>query len=136
MFANCTQIDACRYLLALYVLDTLSWASACVMRLEVLLLAEELGVNSLRISLVITAVEVLAEFAASCSTVPLLRFTSGKEELSCRSLAKFALQAYLFSCSFAVVCYSALGYYVYVENVQTVGTLMALGAGGLYSTPY
>jgi hypothetical protein len=43
---------------------------------QVLLLAEELGVNSLRISLVITAVEVLAEFAASCSTVPLLRFTS------------------------------------------------------------
>jgi len=98
-----------RFLLALYTLDTLSWAVAKMALYEVLAFARRaLGARALVLaSLAMTTAEVGFEFAAAALTPALFRRATGRD-MDARRCAAFALDCYGASSAAAVVVYPAV----------------------------
>ncbi|CAE7696863.1 WRAP73 [Symbiodinium sp. CCMP2456] len=110
------RIISCRFLLSMFALDSLSWATGKIFQYEALLMAEELGWCYLLISFVTTTAEIVVEFIASALTPLIHARVEGRR--SSRSLACLATKAYAGSNLIALVVYPALGAMIHLAGMK------------------
>eukprot|EP00439_Symbiodinium_sp_Y106_P083624 s1580_g23.t2 len=115
------RIISCRFLLSMFALDSLSWATGKIFQYEALLVAEELGWCYLLISFVTTTAEILVEFIASALT-PLIHARVEGMRISSRSLACLATKAYAGSNLVGLLVYPALGAMIHERHSDGLDT--------------
>eukprot|EP00656_Telonema_subtile_P000818 TRINITY_DN10384_c0_g1_i1.p1 TRINITY_DN10384_c0_g1~~TRINITY_DN10384_c0_g1_i1.p1 ORF type:complete len:544 (-),score=110.11 TRINITY_DN10384_c0_g1_i1:15-1646(-) len=118
--------QACSFLVSLFVLDMGCWAVGRAIVYEIILLGEDLGWSKVGLSASLTTVEVMVEVTASYLTPRLHRWVEDKAVLSARSLSHFALKAYLISSLLGLLLYPPFALVLYILDVRTAATLVAL----------
>ena len=133
---------SCRLLLSLYVLDLISWGAGRTMVYEILWFGDASGVSVVRLSLILTTVEVAVEFLGSyCAPRFYQRFgeRSRQEKVhqfTTRGLASFALFVYTVSNAVGAIVYPAVGAAVHLGGHKSRTWLVILICVWAFQYPF
>mmetsp|Transcript_15785 Transcript_15785/g.20477 ORF Transcript_15785/g.20477 Transcript_15785/m.20477 type:complete len:1015 (-) Transcript_15785:342-3386(-) len=113
------QVVAAKYLIGVFILDSLGWAVGKMALLEVLLLADELGYSIVYVSLILASSEAAIEFFSSSIVPSLYTWMHNTDAVSSRGLVEFSVNAYFYSAGIAILAYPILGVLTQVMGIRT-----------------
>ena len=113
------KVIASRFLSCVLILDSIAFLVGKIALFEIIWLGRELGYSVVYLTLVLSSLEAVIEFASSAAMPLFYRLTYGEDKISLHRLTQFAVNAYLTSACAGMVLYCVLGVISEVLEIRT-----------------